>query len=248
MKLGVVCFCNLKPFIAAYEYGALPGPQLVYGPPRELSRLFASGAVQAAFIPAFDYLRMKETVRRVPGFGVACRGPVASVMLFHRLPFRSLSRIAVDQRSSTSVAMLDILLKHHFHMDAELVPADIFALERPEAVLVIGDRALLPMPGYDALDLGEAWFQMTGHAMVFGLFVAAGDSDAQATLGLLARGLDWAGENIQTIVARESARTRIPADRLADYLTNRILYQLGPRELAGLAQFEEYTRHAADKS
>ncbi len=247
MKLGVVPFCNLKPFIAAYEYGALSGPELVFGTPRELSRMFVARQVQAAFVPAYDYLRMKEQALRVPAFGVACSGPVASVMLFHRVPFRAIRRIAVDQRSSTSVAMLSILMKQHFQMEVQLVPADIHALERPEAVLVIGDWALLDMPGYEGLDLGEAWYQMTGHAMVFGVWVAWSREDASRTLEVLARGLDWGAENIERIVARESERTRIPADRLRDYLCNRILYQIGPREMAGLLQFEEYTHHAADK-
>lgn len=248
MQLGVAPFCNLKPFIAAYEYGEISGPDLVYESPRQLTRLFTERRLPAAFIPAFDYLRLRHEALRVPGFGVASSGPVASVLLFHRVPLERLTRIAVDHRSSTSVAMLGILLRHYFKLSPELCPADVFQLERPEAVLVIGDRALLPMPGYASIDLGEAWYALTGHAMVFGLFVARDPGSARAVLQWLAEGLDWGAQHLETIVERESARTAIPAERLRDYLTHRILYQLGPREMAGLAQFEEYMQHAADQS
>ena len=245
MRLGVIPFCNVKPFIAAYEYGGLGGPARVYASPRELTAMFTARKVDAAFVPAFDYLQIKSTALLVPGFGVACSGPVASVRLFFRVPFDEIAKVHVDERSATSVAMLEILFRHHWKREVEFIPSDVLTLERPEAVLVIGDRALLPMPGYESVDLGEAWHALTGHAMVFGVWVARHEDALRETLWTLARGLDWGARNIGTIVAHESARTGIPEDVLSDYLTHRILYQIGPREMAGLLQFEEYTQHAA---
>jgi len=248
MRLGVVPFCNVKPFVAGYEYGGLGGPARVYASPRELTGLFTSRKVDAAFIPAFDYLQIKNTALFVPGFGVACSGPVASVRLFFRIPFEEITQVQVDERSATSAAMLEILFRHHWQKDVEFVPADVLALERPEAALVIGDRALLPMPGYESVDHGEAWYALSGHAMVFGVWVARHEDALRETLWTLARGLDWGARNIETIVGREAQRTGIPEGVLYDYLANRILYQIGPREMAGLVQFEEYTQHVTDQS
>jgi chorismate dehydratase len=247
MRLGVVPFINVKPFIAAYEYGGLQSPIMRYGSPRELAVMMREGDVDAAFIPVYDYIRERENYLLVPGFGVACRGEVASVILFHRVPFEEISTIHADKRSSTSVAMLEILLRKHFNHPAQLVDSDVFSLERPEAVLVIGDRALLPMPGYQAIDLGKAWMALTGHAMVFGVWVAREEETRMAVLQLLARGLEWGSSHMDVIVEKESARTGIAPEIIEDYLSNRIVYQLGPGEMAGLRQFEEYTRHAADK-
>jgi chorismate dehydratase len=77
-RLGVVPYLNAVPLTA----GLPPGVTCHAGDPAALSQWLAEGRVDAALLPT------AEAIRGVGGgpigrFGIACEGPVASVLAFH---------------------------------------------------------------------------------------------------------------------------------------------------------------------
>ena len=83
--------------------------------------------------------------------------------------------------SSSSVALLKFLLKER-GLDprpVEMGPDLDTMLERCDGALLIGDRALdraKTNPELVQLDLGQAWLDLTGQPMVFGVFAARKDT------------------------------------------------------------------------
>ena len=109
----------------------------------------------------------------MPGVGIGSRGPVASVALYTQKPIGEIRHIALDTSSRTSVTLIQVLCRHHFHINPSFVPhgPDLAAMTTAcDAGLLIGDPAF--DADHDALglrkiDLGEVWTAMTGLPFIY---------------------------------------------------------------------------------
>jgi chorismate dehydratase len=186
----------------------------------------------------------------VPGVGIASRGPVRSVSLFHRQPLSGVRRVALDSSSRTSAALLRILLHDRLGRDPEYVvmsPSLPDMLAAADAALLIGDRALYFEGEESRLDLGQEWTERTGLPFVWAFWAgrrdAAGSSQVarlQTALaaGLLALPAIASTYNGAGIPGRTKGEPRL--DRAAvneDYLRRNIVFRLGEEESAGLSEF-----------
>src|SRR5262249_37440958 len=100
------------------------------------------------------------------------RGPVRSVVLVAEKPFESVSEIALDTSSRTSVVLARLVLRRLFGKEPRLVgrpAAQAIAEARGDCgALVIGDPALAIEGKYPhVIDLGQAWLEWTGLPFVF---------------------------------------------------------------------------------
>ena len=81
----------------------------------------------------------------LPDLGIACEGPVRSILLISRRPFDDIRTLAVDSSSRTSVALARILLAERYGCQP-LITAHAPSLEEMlaenDAALIIGDPAL----------------------------------------------------------------------------------------------------------
>ena len=243
LRVGAVSYLNAKPLYHRMEEIA-PEVLLSMDVPSLLAEKLADGELDVALIPSIEYLRGASLgYQIIAGFAIAARGPVRSVKLFTRTPWDQVGRLALDAGSRTSQALAQIWLSAAHGVRPAVVeelPLGVSALEcTADAVLVIGDRAMrVPRaPFHDAVDLGEAWFQMTGLPFVFALWVARAGVD----LGSLPRAL---GECRARGLAEADQLAHVHGQRLGldfatcyDYLTQVLSYDLGPRELAGLRRF-----------
>jgi len=240
---------NLKPLIALFEQQAdiqpnaslmLPSVELVTRPPSQLYPLLKRGEVDASFIASVDYLRHQNELYLVPRFGVAARGSVASVLLLCRKQLGKVEEILVDERSSTSVAMLQILLRHKFHLEISLAPGNVTGNPQGEAVLVIGDRALQSFEDYEFVyDIGAEWTSWTDLPFVFGVWVAREEEHVETVTQLLEAGWQWGREHWDEIIQTESRRTGLSPSLIKVYLQERIQYELTSKEYEGLNRFGE---------
>jgi chorismate dehydratase len=214
--------------------------------PSRLADRLAADELEVALIPSVEYLRgTSREYEIIPGFAIAARGPVRSVKLFSRVPWRQVKRLALDAGSRTSQALARVWLDAQHGVQprhVEELPLGVSALESTaDAVLVIGDRAMrVPLePFHAAIDLAEAWFAMTGLPFVFALWVARRGVE----LGNLVHALEQS-RALGLAHATELARQHGPALGLDlatcyDYLTRDLSYDLGEPELAGLNRFAE---------
>lgn len=222
-------------------HGGIDTFDLRFALPSECADQLASGEADIGIVPVIEMARQKMDYFR--GTGIACHGPVRSILLVSKVPFREIRTLATDLGSRTSVMLARVILAEKFGVEPNLISrrADLVAmLEEADAALLIGDPALRLDPSklpFETLDLGGEWNSMTGLPMVFAVWAGAKqmmlDRYARAFLESCRYGL----ANIDEI-ARTEAPARGVTEALArEYLTRHIVFELADRDYAGLELF-----------
>src|SRR5215207_6463447 len=173
IRIGAVNYLNTKPLICDLDQLA-PDAELLLDLPSRLADRLATGDLDVALIPVIEYFRA-GTYSIVPGVSIATRGPVLSVTLFSRVPWREIRSVALDEGSRTSAALTRILLekRHGIRPQTVQLPMGVAADDMTtDAVLLIGDRAMKAcLPGFaHAYDLGQEWFDWTGLPFVYAVW------------------------------------------------------------------------------
>lgn len=175
--IGRVAFMNCDPLFVGLDesFHVLPAP-----PSWLTGHLLRRDCVLAP-IPAADFAKHHDELALVPEIGICSKGEVGSVLVFGNRPLSEMRDIALPTDSSSSVALLKYLLKQEGidPRPVEMGPDLDTMLERCDGALLIGDRALdraKTNPELVRLDLGQAWLDLTGQPMVFGVFAARKDT------------------------------------------------------------------------
>jgi len=243
-KISVVSYLNTVPLVWGMLHGAQQGLfDLSFALPAECADRLADGRADIGIVPSVELNRQKlEPIR---GTGIACRGPVRSILLISKVPFDQIQTFATDSSSRTSVALSRIILALKYGVEPKLFsqpPHLGVMLEHSDAALIIGDAALLLNPPeipFQVLDLGEEWTTMTGLPMVFAVWAARAGFAPQSPEHFQAS-LRFGLDRIEDIVRQEQPKLGISESLVRDYLTHNIVYELGEREYAGLAAFLQY--------
>jgi chorismate dehydratase len=269
VRLGAVGYLNARPLVVGLDRS--PRFDLRFDLPSECARLLHAGEVDLGLIPSIEYLR-GDSYRIVPDLAIASRGPVASVALFTTRPMADVRSIVMDTSSRTSVALVRVLCARLFKIEPaiEAHSPDLSAmLERGDAALVIGDKALVwdpknirlkPDSTYASarqethagvmhgdverqvqkIDLGEAWTSMTGLPFVWAFWAGRAGLLTADDVTALQRARDQ-GVSQSDVVARDYFREApLYRDLGARYLRDNIKYYLGADERAGLELFYRY--------
>jgi chorismate dehydratase len=232
--------------------GALLDVELTKDTPDRLNDALVRGDLDIGPISLLEYLRNADELLLLPDLAVGSDGPVLSVNLVSQVPLAALEggRVALGSTSRTSVLLARMWLAeaHGVHPEYFVCPPDLTAmLLEADAGVLIGDAALratydAPRMGLAVHDLGEVWRQWTGLPMVFAVW-AVRRSYAVANPGLVkdvhtafVRSRDEALAHVDA-VAEQAARWEVfDAGTLARYFRT-LDFQLGERQLAGLAEF-----------
>jgi chorismate dehydratase len=210
--------------------------------PSECSDQLASGEADIGIAPAIEVARQKLEYFR--GTGIACHGPVRSILLVSKVPFARIRTLATDAASRTSVMLARVVLAEKYGVEPKLIsrPADLAAmLGEADAALLIGDPALRLQPEtlpFETLDLGGEWTSMTGLPMVFAVWggrkeIVQGASGARyerAFLDSCTYGLN----NMDDLVRHEAPLRGVTEEVAREYLTRHIVFKLGERDYEGL--------------
>jgi chorismate dehydratase len=243
IRVGAVSYLNAKPLYHRLEEFA-PSVSLEMDVPSRLADLLLKGDLDVALIPSVEYLRGAQNgYEIVPGFAIACKGPVRSVKLFSRVPCDRIERLALDVGSRTSQALTRVLLDSLYNVrpaTIEDLPLGVPVLESTaDAILLIGDRAMtVDEHEFDTIiDLGQAWNQMTGLPFVFAMWVVRSGvdlGDLPVALGQCrAAGL----ADAQGLAETFGPRLGLEVATCYDYLTKVLSYDLGEPEIEGLRRF-----------
>ncbi len=216
---------------------------LSFAIPAECADRLKSGLADIGIVPAVELNRQKLEIIR--GAGIACRGPVRSILLISKVPYGEIRRLATDSTSRTSVALSQVILARKYGVRPQvqsLAPNLPSMLEHADAALIIGDSALVldqtALP-FHVLDLGAEWVQMTGLPMVFAVWAAregVPTQDSQPFLESMRFGL----AHIDDIARSEHAKVGVSEELARTYLRDNIVFELGDREYAGLKTFLQY--------
>jgi chorismate dehydratase len=239
LRIGCVQYLNSRPLIHGYD------GEIILAHPSELARQLAAGELDAALVPVFTALRDPRFLI-VDGVAIAADGPVASVLLAHRVPLSEVHTVTLDRASLTSRNLLRVILAEFQRIDVEFreAPGEAGSLESgdEDARLLIGNHAIAFRDSdtggaWQILDLADEWKRCTGLPFVFAAWVMRADlADAAAAAGAFRALKNHGLAHLDEIIADDSTST---SEFRRRYLKGHIHFDLGSREKAGLARFRE---------
>lgn len=238
VRLGAVSFLNTRPLTVALEEADSPFA-LSYAVPAICAEELRAGRVDLGLIPAIEYARSPEPYFIAPGVSLACRGEVLSVRLFCQKEIGQLRRVALDQSSRASAALLRILLREKYHLDPEFIeaPPDLdLMLAQADAALLIGDP-VFRFRHRPSLDLGLEWQELTGLPFVFAFWAGRRDTLSPHLAAALIQAKEEGRRRIPAIARNHAALHGGEAAFYQRYLEQHMCFELGEAELAGLSEY-----------
>jgi chorismate dehydratase len=237
-----VSYLNTVPLV----WGMLHSPDpelrqtfdLRFALPAACADQLASGDADIGIVPVIEIARQKLQYFR--STGIACRGPVRSILLISKVPFARIKTLAADAASRTSVMLARVILAEKYGVEPSILPhpADLAAmLGDADAALVIGDPALLLDPKtlpFETLDLGAEWTALTTLPMVFAVWGGRKEAIQPRYERLFAASCRYGLDHIEDMVQAEAPPRGVSLDLARRYFTEHIVYELGPRDHAGM--------------
>lgn len=245
-RVCAVSFLNTVPLV----WGMMHGQQrdlfeLSFSVPSECADRVAAGQADLGIVPVAEIQRfgwpyLKDT-------GIACRGPVRSILLISKTPPQEIRTLAADSSSRTSVMLTRIILGRKYGARPRILthaPDLSGMLATADAALIIGDPALRIEPKelpYRVLDLGQEWTAMTGLPMVFALWAGPDEDVAGRHRQAFVDSWRFGLNRMEDIIAVSQQERKLPADVIRRYLTEHIAFELTAEDLRGLDLFFAYT-------
>lgn len=244
-----VSYLNTSPLV----WGLLRTPlgdavRLEFALPSLCADHVRDGIADIGIVPVIEMQR--QGLEWLPGTGIACRGPVRSILLVSKVPISRIRTLAADIGSRTSVMLARIILAHRFGAAPAVAPmrADLDAmLANADAALIIGDPALLLDPvqlrtRYAVLDLGEEWTNYTGLPMVFAVWAGRPERLKPGLADLFAASCRYGLDHLHEVLAAECPPRAIPIELGRAYLTEHVTLELDDRDYEGMRLYLRYAR------
>jgi chorismate dehydratase len=244
LRIGAVGYLNARPLTWALDREPSRW-QVRYDLPSVCARLLQDGEVDLGLVPSIEYLQAAD-YRFVPGVGVTSRGAIASVALYSTRPVDQIRHIALDTSSRTSVALIQVLCRHHFRISPRFVPhgPDLVVMTRDfDAGLLIGDPAFEAddaAMGLRKYDLGLEWNAMTGLPFVYAAWTGRPGNVSRDDVRLLQDAQREGLAALDLIAAEYAHGDPARTTKAARYLRDNVKYGLGADEAAGLQMFLDY--------
>lgn len=237
-----VSYLNTVPLV----WGLLRSPDpavsqvfdLRFALPSDCADQLAAGESDIGILPVIEMARQKLDYFR--GTGIACHGPVRSILLISKVPMNRIGTLAADSASRTSVMLARVILAEKYGVEPRLIPrpADLASmLGEADAALVIGDPALRLDPAtlpFETLDLGGEWNSMTGLPMVFAVWSGRKEVIQDPYAHAFVNSCRFGLEHMDDLVRHEAPLRGVSEELARKYLTGHIVFELGERDYEGL--------------
>lgn len=253
LRIGQIEYANCTPlFHVLREHFPASEYEFVSGVPAALNQMLLAGKIDVCPSSSIEYALHPELYSILPDLSISSAGPVASVLLFSRVPIEDLDGciIRLSSESATSVNLLKILLSKRFGVSCSYEMAPPVAADAEDsssALLLIGDSALKTAKEVDAryvYDLGELWYSWTGYPFVFALWLCRNEIAEGGELQKLFHQLIEAKERVpgqlEQIARLSKEGAWMGDDRLLAYWRDNISYNFDEDAIAGLMLF--YTK------
>jgi chorismate dehydratase len=242
LKISAVSYLNTFPFVYGLrESGLLPNVSLELDVPTICAEKLKEGSVDIALVPVAALPEIGQ-YNFISDFCIGAVGEVKTVLLLSKVPLDQIRQIHLDYDSRTSVELIKILARHHWHIDPtwENLPAGHAASpEHIESLVAIGDKTFRIRKDFPFVyDLAAEWIAFTELPFVFACWVSRkklpDDLILQFT-GALAYGISHKRECIDYF------KDRLPSsDDCLGYLENNISYEFDAQKKHGLNLFLSY--------
>ncbi|MDT5062430.1 MAG: chorismate dehydratase [Acidobacteriota bacterium] len=211
--------------------------------PARCAEMLARAQVDAALVPVIEYQRIPDLLV-VPGVCIGSRQSVRSVVLVMReelKELRNVRKVALDNSSRTSAALVQIIFREFLGFEpewTESAPDVASMLRENDAALIIGDPGMtFSRERVVVYDLAELWREHTGLGFVFAMWMAREDELERV------HGIDFAGArdealaHVEEIASVYSGAIGLSSDEIKSYLLENISYDLDEELRAGLDLF-----------
>jgi chorismate dehydratase len=244
-----VSYLNTVPLVWGLQHSPDPALRetfdLRFALPSACADQLASGQADIGIVPVIEMAR--QGLDYFPGTGIACHGPVRSILLISKVPFKEIRTLATDSGSRTSAMLSQVILAEKFGVRPQVVslPANLpEMLGQTDAALLIGDAALRVDPAtlpFETLDLGAEWIAMTGLPMVFAVWAGRKEIVREPYGQVFLESLRYGLTHMDDIVAAEAPGRQFSPEVVRRYLTHNIVFELGEKDYEGMRL---YIQHA----
>jgi chorismate dehydratase len=247
ITVGAHDFVSARPLIFGLTRRQAPEVELVYQEPAILAESLRHGRLNAALIPAIEFLRGVGTYF-LDGPALVARPSAGSLLLVSRGPADCVERVAVGEHSRSPVAATRIVLAEKYGVTPDLCVFKNLRgdwREHYDGVLLTGDLGLQyladrPDPELTVTNITALWEELTSLPLVLSLW-AFDDKDLAGRITkimVLSRNLGL--QNLSLLADGISLTSPFNSEMVYDYLTNCWDYQLTADALQGLHKFEEF--------
>ncbi|MCB0634662.1 MAG: menaquinone biosynthesis protein [Saprospiraceae bacterium] len=176
IKITAVSYLNTKPLL----YGLLQHPvaeqiDLSLDIPSVCAKKLQSGEADLGLVPIAVLPEIPEAVI-ISDYCIGTNRSVKTVGIYADRPIEELTDIYLDHHSRTSVALTKVLLRDHWHLSPNLIPATDGYIQKIGGTVggvVIGDRTIGLEERFNFFyDLGEAWYDFQHLPFVFAAWVS----------------------------------------------------------------------------
>lgn len=256
LRISAISYLNTAPLVWGFTEGSGRGRfDISFTIPSRCADDLRAGRADIGIIPSIEYQLIPGLVI-VPDIAIAAKNEVRSIVLISRKPVSEIHRVAVDDSSRTSAALLKILFHKFYRAEPEYVSAapDVEAMLRiADAALVIGDPALKlnllretagEQPAQRSqdtarylLDLAAEWRRWTGHAFVFAFWAGRPVAITPEVVRAFQESKREGLAHLQDICSRESLRLGMTREEVRRYLTENVDFSFDDESRRGLECF-----------
>ena len=248
-RVGGVSYRNALPLLDGLSH---PHLKIIREVPSVLGDMLQEGQLDLALAPIYDWLAAPadQPLQLIPAGCIASDAATESVMLWTNRPLDQVRTVHADMDSHTSVQLLGVLYQRIFGFRPKIIP---WQATQPlpadaQATLQIGDKVMTRPPRTQTwphqMDLGKAWFELTGLPFVFAAWLARhGDAPYQAALAQLQPFLHHRlTHNLARLpaLAVTHASTDWPTDKLEIYWGHTLNYCWNDQKLTTVQLFAQW--------
>lgn len=240
IDIGSVPYLNGKPLIHGLDQVA--DINLIQEVPSRLAIMLRNKEIAVGLVSLAACFQNPE-LQIIPGFVISCNGPAESVKLFYNNEIEDIKKVALDSSSITSVTLVKVILNEAYGINPEystmppVLPAMLHACD---GAVLIGDPAMhVPAGRYKELDLGMAWYELTGLPFVFAVWAANPEMINSSLVDALKSAKNAGLAAIDQISQSESERLDLPYDLCFRYLDEIMGYDMTDPHKEAMKLFRE---------
>src|SRR3989454_12341300 len=239
-RMAASSYLNTAPLIWSFIQGSQRGAVELSTDkaPARCAEMLASGEVDVALVPVIEYQRLSD-ILIIPDVCVGSRSAVRSVVLATKLNnLKKVKRVALDDSSRTSVALVKIIFRQFlgFEPEWQTTRPDLRSmLQHSDAALIIGDPAMkIPRDQFRVFDLAALWHEFTGLGFVFAMWVMRKDSVERIRSIDFAAARDEGLANLDRVIADYPHPVNLTQDEVKTYLIQNIVFGVDEEMQKGL--------------
>ncbi|RZF62066.1 menaquinone biosynthetic enzyme MqnA/MqnD family protein [Sphingobacterium corticibacterium] len=168
IAVSAVSYTNTLPFLNGIRNSDVINViDLSVDYPSECARKVIENEVDMGIIPIAALAKLSD-YQIVGDYCIGSNGAVDSVFIFSEKPINEIETLLLDKQSRTSNGLAQILLKHYWKKDIQVLTEG-----QADAHVLIGDRTFGKKSNVPfAYDMGYYWKEMTGLPFAFAVWVA----------------------------------------------------------------------------